>query len=114
MVDRIFGWLLIVGSLLHAVGSVTGYRSTPVTLVWALSGSLAGLLLATLNLLRAGRPNDRTLAWASFSGCVGWVAVVLAFGKIIGNIFDPRVVTHVIITIVLAAMSLRTVARANT
>jgi hypothetical protein len=111
--DRIFGWLLIVGSLLHAMGSVAGYRNMPVTLVWALSGTLAGLLLAGLNLLRVERPNDRALAWMSFAGCLGWIAVALSFGKAFGNVFDFRVLTHVIITMVLAAMSLRTLVRAN-
>jgi hypothetical protein len=113
MLDRILGWLLVVGSLLHALGSIASYRNMPITLVWALSGSLAGLLLAGLNLLRVGRPNDRALAWVSFFGCLGWLAVALAFGKVIGNVFNPRALTHVVITIGLAAMSLRTLARAN-
>jgi uncharacterized membrane protein YjjB (DUF3815 family) len=112
-VDRVFGWLLVVGSLLHSGGSVAAYRNTPVTLVWALSGTLAGLLVAGLNLLRVGRPNDRALAWMSFAGCLGWLAVDLAFGKVFGNVFDPRVLTHAINATVLAAMSLRTLARAD-
>ena len=109
IVDRIFGWLLVVASLLHTLGAVGAYRNMPVTLVWALSGTLAGLLLAGLNLLRVGRPNDHTLAWVSFLGCLGWIAVALAFGKVTGNILDFRPFTHVIITVVLAAISLRTV-----
>jgi hypothetical protein len=113
IVDLIFGWLLVVGSLLHAFGSIGAYGNTPVTLVWALSGGLAGLLLASLNLLRVGRQNDRTLAWVSFLGCLGWIAVALAFGKVIGNMLDFRPLTHVIITIVLALMSLRTALRAS-
>jgi hypothetical protein len=113
IVDRIFGWLLVVGSLLHAFGSLAAYKNTPVTLVWALSGALAGLLVAGLNLLRADRPNDRALGWVSFLGCFGWIAVALAFGKVIGNILDFRPLTHVITTTVLAAMSLRTLVRAS-
>lgn len=111
--DRVFGWLLVVGSLLHAMGSVVAYRNTPVTLVWALSGTLAGLLVAGLNLLRVGRPHDRSLAWMSFAGCIGWLAVDLAFGKAWGHVFDPRVLIHAINAVVLAGMSLRTLARAN-
>jgi hypothetical protein len=111
--DRILGWLLVVASLLHTMGAVGAYRNMAVTLVWALSGTLAGLLLAGLNLLRVGRPNDRTLAWVSFAGCLGWMAVALAFGKVTGNIFDFRPFTHVIITALLAAMSLRTAMRAG-
>jgi hypothetical protein len=110
LVDRVFGWLLVVGSLLHAGGSVAAYRNTPVALVWALSGTLAGLLVAGLNLLRVDRPQDRALARLSLAGCLGWLAVDLAFGKAFGNVFDPRVLTHAINAIVLAAMSLRTLA----
>ena len=33
--------LLIVGSLLHGVGSIQAYASQPTTLVWALSATLA-------------------------------------------------------------------------
>jgi membrane protein DedA with SNARE-associated domain len=50
----------------------------------------------------------------SFAGCLGWIVVALAFGKVIGNVFDFRVLTHVIITMVLAAMSLRTLVGART
>jgi uncharacterized membrane protein YjjB (DUF3815 family) len=92
---------------------VAAYSNSPVTLVWALSGTLAGLLAAGLNLLRVGRPHDRALAWMSFAGCLGWLTVDLAFGKAFGNVFDPRVLTRAINTVVLAAMSLRTVAQAD-
>jgi hypothetical protein len=113
IVDRIFGWLLVLGSLLHAMGSVAAYRNTPVTLVWALSGTLAGLLVAGLNLLRVSRPHDRALAWTSFAGCLGWLAVDIAFGKAFGNVFDPRVLIHAINAVVLAVLSLRTLALAD-
>lgn len=107
MVDRIFGWLLVIGSMLHAVGSVAVYRNRPETLLWALSASLAGLLLAALNLLRVGRPHDHVLAWISFVGCLSWLAIVVAFGVLIGNFFDFRVVIQGTITLVLAIFSLR-------
>lgn len=106
-VDRTFGWLLIIGSLFHAVGSVTAYRSRPETLLWALSATLAGLFLAALNLLRVGRPGDKMLAWISFWGCLAWLAVVIAFGEVIGNMLDFRVVTFGALTVVLAIFSFR-------
>jgi hypothetical protein len=108
ILDLTFGWLLVVGSLLHAMGSVASYGNMPLLLVWSLSGTLAGLLLASLNLLRAGRPGDRVLAWVSFTGCLGWIAVALAFGKVSGNLLDVRALTHAINAAVLAVMSLRT------
>ncbi|HUQ77001.1 MAG TPA: hypothetical protein VM183_19940 [Burkholderiales bacterium] len=111
--DRIFGWMLVVGGLLHAWGSWTGYRNAPELLLWAWSGSLAALLLAALNLLRIGRPTDRELAWVSFAGCLAWIAVALGFGKAIGNVFDPRALIHAINAAALAVMSLRTVLRSR-
>ena len=109
IVDLIFGWLLVVGSLLHAVGSFAAYKNMPAKLLlWSLSGTLAGLLLASLNLLRAVRPGDSALAWVSFSGCLGWIVMALSFGKVSGNVLDIRALTHAINAAVLAAMSLRT------
>ena len=106
--DRIFGWVLVVASLLHAFGSIAVYSKTPVTLVWALSGTLAGLLVAAVNLLRVGRPLDHSLACISLAASVAWVAVALAYGKASGNILDFRPMIHVVTATVLAAMSGRT------
>lgn len=113
VIDRIFGWLLVVGALLHAGGSWAGYRNSPETLVWAWSGSLAALLIAALNLLRVGRCQDRGIAWVSLVSSLAWVAVALAFGLSIGNILDPRALIHGINALVLAALSLRTAVRAT-
>lgn len=107
ILDLTFGWLLVAGSVLHAAGSVAAYKGVPMLLLWSLSGTLAGLLLASLNLLRAGRPGDHVLAWVSFAGCLGWIAVALGFGAVSGNILDVRAPTHAINAVVLAAMSLR-------
>jgi hypothetical protein len=107
-VDRTFGWLLVIGSLLHAFGSYSAYNGRHEMLLWALSATLAGLLLAALNLLRIGRPGDRTLAWISFAGCLGWLAMVLAFGAVIHRMLDLRVVALTVIAVVLAIFSVRT------
>ena len=108
IIDRVFGWLLVLGGLLHAYGSWDGYRSTPELLLWAWSGSLAVLLLAALNLLRTGRPADRPLACVCLAGCLAWIAIAVSFGAVIGNVFDPRAVIHTLNAAVLAAMSVRT------
>jgi hypothetical protein len=68
IIDRIAGWLLMIGALLHGYGSYLAYPSLSANLVWAWSGSVAALLLAAINLLRVNRPNDRPLAWISFVG----------------------------------------------
>jgi hypothetical protein len=111
--DRAFGWLLVLGGLLHAMGSWAAYRDKPDVLLWAWTGSLAALLLAAINLLRAERPYDRPLAWVSFAGCVAWVVVALSFGKVVGNVLDPRALIHAVNAAVLAGMSLRTLGRAG-
>jgi len=64
--------------------------------LWALSGSLAALLVAALNLLRVGRPTDRPLAWVSFAASVAWGAVTVGFGAAIGHLADPRAVIHAV------------------
>ena len=105
--DRIFGWLLVVGGILHAVGAWNAFHATPDVLLWALTGSLAAFLVAALNLLRVDRPHDRPLAWLSLAGSLAWLAVALTVGKLAGNFLDARVVSNVLIVAVLAAMSIR-------
>ena len=112
-IDRAFGWLLVLGGLLHAIGSWKGYGSKPEILLWALSGSLAALLLAALNLMRVGRPEDRVLAWVCTAGSIAWILVALAFGAVIGNTLDPRALIHAVNATVLAGFSLRTALRAS-
>jgi hypothetical protein len=107
-VDRAFGWLLVVGGLLHSVGSVMHLANRPDVLVWALSGSLAALLLASLNLMRVNRPGDRTLAWVCTAGSIAWVLVAVGFGVSIGNVLDPRALIHAVNAAVLAGFSIRT------
>jgi peptidoglycan/LPS O-acetylase OafA/YrhL len=107
IIDRVFGALLVLGGLLHGFGSFAAHAWPSDTLVWSLSGSLAALLLAALNLLRVGRPGDRTLAVVSLAGCLGWIAVAVAFGLTLGNVLDPRPLYHVVVTVVLAGFSLR-------
>ena len=111
--DRIFGWLLVLGALLHAGGSIAAARNNPQLLVWALSGSLAALLVAAMNLLRVNRPQDRSLAALCFFGSVGWAAGAIGFGVSIGNVFDPRAMYHAIVAVALAAMSVRTYLHAH-
>lgn len=54
LLDRICGWILIVGAVVHGTGSYLGYRNEPTTLLWSLCASQAALLAAVINLLRAG------------------------------------------------------------
>jgi hypothetical protein len=108
IVDLTLGGLLLLGGVLHAYGSLRTYAFLTPELVWSLSGSLAAILLAVLNMVRANRPRDRTLAWITLLGSLCWVAVALAFGAAINNGWDPRVLYHALVATALTAMSLRT------
>jgi hypothetical protein len=99
--DRLFGCLLFLGGIGHGIGSYKAYSSDHMTLLWAWSASLAVFLLAAVNLLRAGRNGDRGLAWISW------------FGRLIGNVLDPRPLGNMLITLVLAIFNLRTVMRSK-
>lgn len=105
--DRTFGWLLVLGGLLHAVGAWNANHAKPDVLLWALTGSLAAFLIAALNLLRVERPHDHPLAWLSLAGSLAWLVVALTVGKLVGNFLDARVVSNVLNAAVLAAMSIR-------
>jgi hypothetical protein len=109
--DRAFAALLLLGAVLHAGGSFAAYNTGSEILVWSLSGSLAAGLLSVLNFVRAGRPEDRVLAWITFVGSLGWVAIAISFGVAIGKISDPRVLWHAICAAVLAAFSARAALR---
>ena len=109
--DRFFGCVLALGGVRHAVGSYNFYKDQPMSLLWALSGSLAVFLLAAINLLRAGRRGDQALAWISLCGCVAWIGFSACFGLLIGNVLDFRPVINVVVTGILAIFSLRSALR---
>jgi hypothetical protein len=108
LTDRTLGGLLLLGAGAHAYGSFRSYPVLSETLVWSLSGSLAMMLLAGLNLLRVGRPQDKTLAWICFAGCVGWAAIAIGFGVAINHLFDARVIYHGVVALALADYSFTT------
>ena len=113
-VDRFFAVLLFAFGVLHAYGSVKAYPFLAPELVWALSGSGLAILIAVLNFIRSGRPEDRTLAWVCFSGCVVWAVLALSFGASIGNLADPRADLHALAAVVLAVFSFRAAMRGDT
>jgi hypothetical protein len=109
IVDRFFAWVLVVGGIGHGVGSYLGYRHEPMTMLWALSASVLGFLIAAINLLRASRPTDRPLAWIAFWGSLASVAIAISFGLLIGNILDARAMVHGVSALALTGFSLKTV-----
>jgi hypothetical protein len=104
-IDRIFGWLLVLASCGHTVGTLMWTQPMSGIFIWSLGSSLAAALLGVLNIVRAGRPDDKTLATITAVGTACWALVALGFGKSIGNVLDPRVVSHVLISVVLVIFS---------
>ncbi len=108
--DRVFCCLLILGGVGHSLGSIKAYSAHPDELLWSLCASLFIFLLGTVNLVRAGRHGDRTLGWITLVFNLCWLVASVQFGRVIGNLTDPRVILFVVITLVLSAMSGRSIA----
>ena len=111
-VDRAFAVLLILGAGGHTLGSFKTYGSQPIVLLWALSASVLCVLLGAINLLRINRPQDAALAWVVVGGMVCWLVLTFAFGKLIGNLLDFRILIFAVISVVLILFGLRTATRA--
>jgi hypothetical protein len=62
------------------------YQNRPMNLLWALSASFASFLLAAVNLLRAGRMDDRPLARQ--------IGFAVSFGLPIREVFDFRPIAN--------------------
>jgi hypothetical protein len=113
VVDRVFGWLMVLGGIGHGLGSYKAYSKDPMTLLWALSASFAVFLLAAMNLLRAGGQADPRLAWICAAGCVVQIGFALRFGVLIGNVFDFRPLINAIVALILFTFSVRTALQAR-
>ena len=111
--DRTLAVLLLLGALGHTLGSLKIYGGEPMVLLWALSASVLCVLLGAINLLRVNRPQDAALASICAAGMVAWLACTLAFGHLIGNFLDLRIVIFSLISIGLIFFSLRTAANSK-
>jgi hypothetical protein len=100
---------LILGGIGHLLGSLQPYQNDQITLLWSLSVSQFIFLLGTLNLVRAARPEDTTLAWICLVAGLFHIASTLRFGVLIGNLFDFRVVIFTLVTLGLCAISAHTI-----
>ncbi len=111
--DRLFGWLQMLGACGHTAGTIVLVPFMSGLFVWSLGTSIGMFLTAALNLLRARRPGDRTVALLATAGSGGQLLLCLAFGKSIANFADPRVVGNCVIAIVLLCFGIRTLAMAR-
>jgi hypothetical protein len=114
VVDRIFGCLLALAACGHTVGTILWTQPMSGIFIWSLGSSLAAGLLATLNIVRAGRPDDKTLAVITLVGTACWALVAFGFGVSIHNVLDPRPLGHVVISITLVFFSGITLWRSST
>src|SRR5262245_31088060 len=104
-IDRCFGWLLILGACGHTIGTLMWTTPLSQIFIWSLGSSLAAVLLGTLNIVRAGRPDDRLLAAITLVGTACWALLALGFGLSIDNLLDPRPLGHLMISAVLVGFS---------
>ena len=111
ILDRALGCLLLLGGVGHTLGSFHGYGKDPMMLLWSLCASLFVFFLGGLNLLRAGRPGDRALAWFCLIAGICWIVASARFGMLIGNLFDFRPLIFIVITLGLCGFCVRTVVR---
>lgn len=105
--DRVFCYLLLLGGVGHSLGTLQAYGAKPELMLWSLCASCFIFLLGTVNLVRAGRHGDNTLGWITLVFNLVWMVATIRFGLLIGNMADPRVIGFIVITLVLAGMSLR-------
>jgi hypothetical protein len=114
VVDRIFGGLLVLAACGHTIGTILWTQPMSGIFIWSLGSSLAAVLVAVLNIVRAGRPDDKTLAVITLVGTACWALVAFAFGASIHNVLDPRPLSHVVISVVLVIFSGITLWRRST
>ncbi len=107
LIDRALAVLLILGAGGHTLGSIAGYGTQPLTLLWALSASLYIVLVGAVNLLRTARPGDRALAWIAVVSASCQLVSAVVFGQLIDAPADPRVVGFVVLCLGLIAFGLR-------
>lgn len=103
IIDRTFGALLALAAGGHTVGTILWTQPMSGIFIWSLGSSLAAGILAAFNIVRAGRPHDKTLAVITAVGTACWALVAFSFGVSIHNVFDPRPLGHVVISIILVA-----------
>ena len=75
--DRALAMLLSLGAIGHTFGAI--------------------VLVGAINLLRTWRPGDRLLACLAATGTLCWLVISVAFGVIINNLTDFRVVVFAIL-----------------
>lgn len=107
ILDKTLAVLLVLGAVGHTLGSSKAFHDQPVVLLWALCASILIVVVGAINLLRATRRGDRPLAGIAAFGALSWLIASLAFGMIIENVLDVRVLIFSLLSTGLLVFSLR-------
>ena len=111
-IDRIFGVFLLIGAAGHIMGTLLLLPAMSEIWVWSLGAAIAAALLGVLNIVRAGRANDKTIAVITTIGTAIWALLALTFGASIHNLLDPRALFHFVVSAVLVVFGFLTIRNA--
>ena len=104
--DRGACLLLVLFSAGHAfIGTLMTRPWTDTGTLWSFSGSLAAWMIAALNWLRSGRPDDKALAFWSLVGAVAWIFLMIWLMEVARMWGDPRPWLFILVCLVLSAFA---------
>jgi uncharacterized membrane protein YfcA len=103
-VDRIFGWLMVAATSALVIFLQPFYSGSAQPLV--LLTALCGLLLGAMNLMRAERPHDRTLARICVGGNAAFGILMATLEAATGRRLFPAMI--MVLCLVLLILSMRT------
>lgn len=95
--------ILAIGAGLHGYGSFLAYSRSDPALAWSVGSAFFALFLAALCIYAEASGAGRGLSLLILAGLLAWFVTVLAFGALIGNVADPRVLYHLAVTAALMA-----------
>lgn len=93
---------LVLGMLGHLYGTFAFYTPGTDTFVWSLSGGALVACVIAMNIFAVS--GSRAQVAAAGLAALAWAGLALAFGSAIGNPADPRVIAHVVPSLVLAGL----------
>lgn len=105
-VELVLCALLALAGLAHLGGTIAGYEPGSEIFVWSLSATGFVFLLVFLHVLRVYRPADRPVRAAATVASIAWIGLALAFGAAVGDVADPRALTHAALTLALLATTM--------
>jgi len=113
--DRSFAVILAIFSAGHGIPGTLMVRplDEPYA-VWSFSGSVAAWMIAVLNWLRAGRPDDRPLAAWALVGNLAWSGLMIWLAYAAEMTRDVRIYLFVGTCAALAAFSIADLRRSPT